>query len=128
RTRVPGSVRDDDVLAAVACWKDGLADPPAVTRELVRRAASLGVRVEEGCDARELDRDVLVVCCGPWSAELAPELPIRPLCRQLLETAPLELGDDLPMVVEEESGFHFRRRRDRLVLAMSDPAPPSALD
>ena len=123
RARVPESVHADDVLAAVACWKDGLADPPAVTRELVRRAAALGVRVEEGRDARELDREVLVVCCGPWSGELVPELPIRPLCRQLLETAPLELDERLPMVVEEETGFHFRRRRDRLVVAMSDGAP-----
>jgi len=63
------------------------------------------------------------VCCGPHSAELAPELPVRPLCRQLLETGPLELDDRLPMVVEEETGFHFRRRRDRLVLAMSDAEP-----
>jgi sarcosine oxidase subunit beta len=29
----------------------------------------------------------------------------------------------LPMVVETETGFHFRRRGDRLVLAMSDPEP-----
>src|SRR5947207_10365750 len=62
RARVPDGVRGDDVLGAVACWKDGVADPPAVTRELVRRARELGVRVEEGCDASELDRDVLVVC------------------------------------------------------------------
>jgi sarcosine oxidase subunit beta len=123
RARVPEPVRSDDVLAAVACWTDGLADPPAVTRELVRRAEALGVRVEERCDARTLDRDVLVVCCGPWSAELAPELPVRPLCRQLLETGPLELDERLPMVVEEETGFHFRRRRDRLVLAMGDEQP-----
>ncbi len=123
RARVPESVRSDDVLAAVACWKDGVADPPAVTRELVRRAAELGVRVEEWCDARSLDRSVLVVCCGPWSPELASELPIRPLCRQLLRTAPLELDPRLPMVVEEETGFHFRRRGDALVLAMSDATP-----
>jgi len=128
RARVPESVRSDDVRGAVACWQDGVADPPAVTRELVRRAAQHGVRVEEGCDARELDRDVLVVCCGPWSAELAPELPVRPLCRQLLETGPLELDAELPMVVEEETGFHFRRRRDRLVLAMSDAAPRCGFD
>jgi sarcosine oxidase subunit beta len=123
RARVPESVRADDVLGAVACWKDGVADPGAVTRELVRRAADLGVRVEEGCDARALDRSVLVVCCGPWSPELAPELPIRPLCRQLLRTAPLELDPRLPMVVEEETGFHFRRRGDALVVAMSDAEP-----
>src|SRR5579862_1225133 len=123
RAALPAGVRGDDVLSAVACWKDGVADPPAVTRELVRRAAELGVRVEEGVDARELDRDVLVICCGPHSPELASELPIRPLCRQLLETGPLELDARLPMVVEEETGFHFRRRRDRLVVAMSDSSP-----
>jgi sarcosine oxidase subunit beta len=122
-TPVPDGVRADDVLGAVACWKDGVADPPAVTRELVRRAAQLGVRVEEGCDARELDRELLVVCCGPWSPELAPELPIRPLCRQLLQTSPLELDPQLPMVVEEETGFHFRRRGETLVVAMSDAEP-----
>jgi sarcosine oxidase subunit beta len=123
RARVPDGVHADDVLAAAACWRDGVADPPAVTRELVRRAAALGVRVEEGCDAREVDRSVLVVCCGPWSPELAPELPIRPLCRQLLETSPLDLDPRLPMVVEEETGFHFRRRGEALVIAMGDPAP-----
>ena len=27
------------------------------------------------------------------------------------------------MVIEEETGFHFRRRDDRLVVAMTDPEP-----
>ena len=119
---VPEGVRADDVLGAVACWQDGLADPPAVTRELVRRSRELGVDVREGTDARELDREVLVVAAGPWSADLA-ELPIRPLARQLLETGPLDLPGRLPMVVQAETGFHFRRRGDRLVLAMADATP-----
>jgi sarcosine oxidase subunit beta len=117
----------DDVLGAVNCATDGVADPPAVTRELVRRALKLGVEVREGTDAAELDADMLVIACGPWSPELAAkrgvELPIRPLCRQLLETGPLELPDDLPMVLEAENGFHFRRRGNKLVLAMTDPEP-----
>jgi sarcosine oxidase, subunit beta len=117
----------DDVLGAVNCATDGVADPPAVTRELVRRALKLGVEVREGTDAAELDADVLVIACGPWSAELAAtrgvELPVRPLCRQLLETGPLDVPDDLPMVLEAENGFHFRRRGARLVLAMTDPEP-----
>jgi sarcosine oxidase, subunit beta len=29
----------------------------------------------------------------------------------------------MPMVLEAENGFHFRRRGDRLVLAMVDPEP-----
>jgi sarcosine oxidase, subunit beta len=120
-------LRTDDVLGAVNCATDGVADPPAVTRELVRRALKLGVEVREGIDAGELEADVLVIACGPWSAELAAtrcvELPIRPLCRQLLETGPLEVPENLPMVLEAETSFHFRRRGDKLVLAMVDPEP-----
>jgi sarcosine oxidase subunit beta len=128
RVAVPPGVRADDVLGAVACRSDGVADPPAVTRELVRRAAERGVEVRERTRAEELDHDVLVVACGPWSAEVAAqhgvELPIRPLCRQLLETAPLrDLPPDLSMVIELETTFHFRRRDDRLRIAMVDAAP-----
>ena len=75
---------------------------------------------------------MLVIACGPWSAELAAtrgiELPVRPLCRQLLATGELDLPDDLPMVLEAETGFHFRRRGSRLVLAMTDPEPRWGFD
>jgi sarcosine oxidase subunit beta len=119
---VPG-LATDDVLGAIVCWEDGVADPPAVARELVRRAQAGGVDVREGVDARELDGDVLVVAAGPWSAELA-ELPIRPLCRQLVDTTPVaDLPEDLPMVIEAETGFHFRRAGEGLRLAMTEPTP-----
>ncbi|MGH2995842.1 MAG: NAD(P)/FAD-dependent oxidoreductase, partial [Gaiellaceae bacterium] len=42
----PG-VRADDVLGGVVCLQDGVSDPPAVARELVRRAVELGVEVRE---------------------------------------------------------------------------------
>jgi sarcosine oxidase subunit beta len=117
----------DDVLGAAMCSEDGVADPPGITRELVSRARKLGVEVREGTDAATLEANALVIACGPWSAELAAsrgvELPVRPLCRQLFETTPLELPDDLPMVLEAETTFHFRRRGDRLVVAMTDPEP-----
>jgi len=124
----PAGVRNDDVVGAVVCREDGVADPPAVAYELVRRAAERGVDVREGQDAAELDADVFVIGAGPWSGQLARrfgvELPIRPLCRQLLETRPIAgLPSDLPMTVEAETGFHFRRRGDRLVVAMADPEP-----
>ncbi|TMD62612.1 MAG: FAD-binding oxidoreductase, partial [Chloroflexi bacterium] len=61
--RVPG-LHTDDVRGAVACWEDGVAEPAAVTEELVRRAAERGVDVREQTDARGLPRDVLVVACG----------------------------------------------------------------
>ena len=121
--RVRG-LRTDDVMGAVACWEDGVAEPAAVTAELVRRAAELGVDVREQTDARDVPHDVLVVACGAASTDLVPELPIRPLCRQLVDVGPLDdLPADLPMTIEDETTFHFRRRGDTLRLAMTEPAP-----
>jgi glycine/D-amino acid oxidase-like deaminating enzyme len=122
-SRVHG-LRTDDVAGAVACWEDGVAEPAAVTEELVRRAAEHGVDVQERTDARDLPHDVLVVACGAASTELVPELPVRPLCRQLVDVGPVaDLPADLPMTIEDETTFHFRRRGDTLRLAMTEPTP-----
>jgi sarcosine oxidase subunit beta len=125
-------LRTDDLVGAVVCRTDGTADPPAVTRELVRRATKLGVQIREGVDATTLEADTLVIACGPWSAQvgerLGVELPVRPLVRQLLATGELDLPERLPMVLEAETGFHFRRRGRRLVLAMVDPEPRWGFD
>jgi sarcosine oxidase subunit beta len=122
-SRISG-LNTEDVLGAAACWQDGVAEPAEVTRELVRRSAGLGVEIHEHLDARELEHEVLVIAAGAHSPELWPELPIRPLCRQLVEVGPVaSLPPDLPMVLESESGFHFRRHGDTLRLAMSEPSP-----
>jgi sarcosine oxidase subunit beta len=122
-SRVRG-LRTDDVAGAVACWEDGVAEPAAVTAELVRRAVELGIDAREHTDARDVLHDVLVVACGTASTELVPELPVRPLCRQLVDVGPVtDLPHDLPMTIEDETTFHFRRRGDTLRLAMTEPAP-----
>ena len=65
-----------------------------------------------------------MIAAGAYSPELWPGLPIRPLCRQLVEVGPVaSLPLDLPMVLESESGFHFRRHGETLRLAMSEPTP-----
>jgi sarcosine oxidase subunit beta len=120
-SRIEG-LKADDILGAVACWEDGVAEPGETARELARRAAELGVEVREQTDARELEHDVLVIAAGAASPELAPELPIRPLVRQLVDVGPLDgLPAGLPMVLEAETGFHFRRRGRTLRLAMTEP-------
>ncbi len=130
---IVAGLRTDDVLGAAFCATDGVADPPAVTRELVRRCLKLGVELRENTAGESLAADVLVIACGPWSAAVGAsrgvELPVRPLCRQLLATSELPgLPEELPMVLEAESGFHFRRRGQRLVLAMVDPEPRWGFD
>ena len=115
-------LRTDDVLGAFICKEDGVADPSAVTRHLVDEAVGGGARLLERKDARELGGDVLVIACGAASPELA-DLPIRPLIRQLVDTEPVPgLPSDLPMTVEEETGFHFRQAGGGLRLAMIEPS------
>jgi sarcosine oxidase subunit beta len=123
----PGTVVDD-VVGGVFGPADGLSDPPLVAREVVRRAVELGVELRERADALDAESDVLVVACGPWSAAVASrrgvELPVQPLCRQLFETGRVAgLPEGLPLVLEAETGFHFRRFGDRLRIAMTDPVP-----
>jgi sarcosine oxidase subunit beta len=123
---VVDGLRVDDVLGATICREDGIADPAGVTRELVRRAAALGVDVRERTDALSLEAATLVVACGAYSPEVARaqgvELPVRPLVRQLADVGPVEdVPVDLPMTIEENT-FHFRRvGHDGLRLAMSEP-------
>ena len=110
-----------------------MADPRGVAREVLRRAEELGVEVREHTPAESVPGDVLVIACGPWSPELARDgrrrPPDPPAVRQLLETSPLpDVPETLPMVIEAETGFHFRKRGDRLVLAMSDPTPRWTFD
>ena len=117
-----------DVLGGVVCRQDGVADPPSVARELVRRAADHGVEVREQTAVQHVDAEVVVLACGAYSAEAASaygiELPVRPLSRQLFETTPLrDLADTLPMVLESETGLHFRRSGASLRVAMADPEP-----
>jgi sarcosine oxidase, subunit beta len=126
RAQPTPSVYADDVRGAIACWEDGVADPTGVTRELVRRAADLGVEVRENTDALVLPRDLLVLATGAWSRSVGERvglvLPIRPLVRQLVDVGPVdEVEPDLPMTIELETGFHFRHvDGNRLRLAMPE--------
>ena len=114
-------LRTDDVLGAFICREDGVADPTAVTRHLVAEAVARGAELREHTDARNLDADVLVVACGAASPELI-DVPVRPLVRQLVDTEAVPgLPQDLPMTIEEETSFHFRRVGDGLRLAMVEP-------
>jgi sarcosine oxidase, subunit beta len=116
-------LRTDDVLGAFICREDGVADPTGVTRHLVREAVAGGAELHERTDAAEIPGDVLVIAAGVASAELA-EVPIRPLVRQLVDTARVsDLPSDLPMTIEDETSFHFRRVGDGLRLAMVEPTP-----
>ncbi len=124
--------------------RDGYADPSTAAQSLMAYARHRGTVVMEGSrvtgiDVREGRVEHLtvggerytvgtaVVAAGPWSAEVGKlaglELPVRPLRRHLFFTdAVPEIPDPVPMTVDFETGFHFRREGPGLLLAMPDPS------
>ena len=108
--------------------EDGVADPPAVARELVRRAAELGRGGARATRTRSsVDGDVLVIACGPRSAERGRCARSRAARPAALPAAPAPGRSTCRTSCRWSSrprpAFHFRRRGDRLVLAMTDPEP-----
>jgi sarcosine oxidase subunit beta len=88
-------------------------------------AAVTGVRTAAGPV-----RTTTVICCaGAWSARIGAmagvHLPVTPLRRQILVTAPLPAdvlalaGDDLPMTIDVASTFYLHREGPGMLLGMS---------
>lgn len=71
----------------------------------------------------------VVISTGPWAAELAAtagiDLPVEPLRRQIVwARAEQPLPENLPMVIDLGTGFHFRPAKDsdrELMFAYPDP-------
>lgn len=144
--RVPQLVVDD-LLGATFCPTDGYSDPGAMTRALAHAARALGVtilehapvtaiqlkkhRVASVCtDQETITTPIVVNATGAHAALTArlagiPNLPIWPLKRQLYQTEDFDdLPQDVPMVVDVSTGFHFRRRAGGVTLTM--PLPVSS--
>jgi len=64
-----------------------------------------------------MECDKVVLCAGAWARELARtaeiDLPIEPLKRQIVwAKSARDLPENLPMVIDLGSGFHFRPAKD----------------
>jgi sarcosine oxidase subunit beta len=156
---VPG-IRTDDLAGGRICARDGYGDPLAALAGFAAGAALEGVRIFEGTPVLELLRegtrvtgvrtptgDVraerVLLATGCWTAPLAATaavaIPIWPYARSIMETAPIPSLAGIPMVIEWESGFHFRPKDGRQRFAMPNlttdggiekgpGAPPSSFD
>lgn len=144
--RVPQLVIDD-LLGATFCPTDGYSDAGAMTRALGSAASELGVSIQEHTPVTAITvrqsrvesvstpdetiaTPIVVNAGGVYSSLVArlagiTDLPVWPLKRQLYQTEVFDdLPEDLPMVVDVETGFHFRRRDGGVTLSM--PLPISA--
>jgi len=113
---------------------DGFINPLAVMRGFTTKALERGAQIEFGCQvlgietengkvrAVETDRgriecEKVVLATGAWACELARtagiDLPVAPQKRQIIwAKSAQKLPENLPMVIDLGSGFHFRPARD----------------
>ena len=140
---VPG-IRTDDLAGGRICALDGYGDPLVALAGFASAATLEGVRIVEGAPVarllREGDRvtgvrtaqgDVLaervLLATGCWTAPLAASagvaVPIWPYARSIMESGPIPALVGIPMVIEWESGFHFRPKESRQRFAMPNLTP-----
>lgn len=156
---VPG-IRTDDLAGGRICPRDGYGDPVAAMAGFAAAAVLGGARVFEGTAVaslvREGDRvtgvrtpsgdirtERVLLATGCWTAPLAATaavaIPIWPYPRSIMESGPVPALARIPMVIEWESGFHFRPRDGRQRFAMPNlttdgrvekgpGAPPASFD
>lgn len=135
---VPG-IRVDDLAGGRFCARDGYGDPLDALAGFAAAAVLEGARVVEGVEVTSLLRtgdrvtgvrtatgDVsagrVLLATGVWTAPLAAtagvRVPIWPYARSLMEAGPYPFLSRIPMVIELESGFHFRPKGAQQRFAM----------
>jgi sarcosine oxidase subunit beta len=140
----------DGVLAATFCPLDGHANPEAVAQGYAAGARANGATLITGCAASRVEtvdgtvtgvatdlgpiETATVVCAaGVWSPALAEtagiELPVEPVFRELVTTAPVDaLPDRIPLTVDFTTGFYFHREGPGLLIGMADRNQPPGFD
>ena len=140
----------DGVLAATFCPLDGHASPEAVTQGYAAGARKHGATVVTGTSATAIDvvngtvcgvvtevgtiqTETVVCAAGVWSPALAltagVELPVEPVLREVVTTAPVEgLPESVPLTVDFSTGFYFHREGPGLLIGMADRDQPAGFD
>ena len=132
-------MRVDDIAGGRFGAGDGYGDPLEALAGFAAFAQLAGVRFREHAPVRELMRngdrvigvrtdegvisaDRVLLATGCWTAPLAAtagvSVPIWPYARSLMESQPIPELVRSPMVIEWESGFHFRPKGRAVRFAM----------
>ncbi len=123
-----------DIVGGSFGQTDGFINPLAVMRGFTAKALENGADIEfetrvlaiETANGKvkaietnkgRIECENVVICTGAWAKELAKtaaiDLPVEPQKRQIIWAKSSEkLPENLPMVIDIGSGFHFRPARD----------------
>jgi sarcosine oxidase subunit beta len=136
-------ISTEGLLAASFSPADGHCSPESVVLGYATAARRLGATIVTDCPVTGIDtvqgeitavttpagtvRTGTVICAaGAWSGQIGAmagvDLPVTPLRRQIVVTAPApDLPRDMPMTIDFSSTFYFHGEGDGLLIGMSDP-------
>jgi sarcosine oxidase subunit beta len=99
------------------CPTDGFIAPMQILTGYIDAATAMGVRFDFGVEyTPEMQGGTIVNAAGAWAGQIA-DVPVQPLCRQILPTIGTgALDPDGPMKIWLEDWFHFRVRDGRALL------------
>ncbi len=142
---VPG-LNCEDIVGGSFGASDGFIDPLAVmqgfTEEALRNGAGIdyetqvvSIETKSGrvsyvvTNKGRIKCEKIVLCTGAWAKNLAKtagiDLPVEPLKRQIVwARSKKPLPENLPMVIDIGTGFHFRPAKnsvDEILFAYPDP-------
>lgn len=145
---VPG-MRVDDLTGGRFCALDGYGDPLDALSGFAAAAVLEGARVAEGVEVTALVRsgdrvtgvrtsegevscERVLLATGAWTASLAAtasvDVPIWGYARSIMEAGPYPALSRSPMVIELESGFHFRPKGAMARFAMPNLTADGAIE
>jgi sarcosine oxidase subunit beta len=126
----------EDIRGGTFGARDGFINPLGVLEGFTREAIEKGARVEfetkvfsiETAGGKvkavetnrgRIESEKVVICSGAWAHDLAQtagvDLPVEPQKRQIVwAKSAKNFQENLPMVIDLGSGFHFRPAKDSL--------------
>ena len=136
-------ISTEGLLAAAYSPTDGHCTPESVVNGYAGAARRAGARLVRDCTVTDIvvsggaithvvtDRgsiatDTVICAAGAWSRGLGAlvgvDLPVEPLRRQILTTAPIPgLDPHTPFTIDFSTSFYFHGEGRGLLLGMSDP-------
>ncbi len=136
-------ISTEGLLAAAFSPTDGHCTPESVVSGYARAARRAGARLVRGCTVTRIDSSggtvtrvvtdggaiatgTVICTAGAWSGSLGAmvgvDLPVEPLRRQILTTAPIPgLDPHTPFTIDFSTSFYFHGEGQGLLLGMSDP-------
>jgi sarcosine oxidase subunit beta len=133
----------EGLLAAAYSPTDGHCTPESVVAGYAGAARRAGARLVRGCtvtgigsragaithvvtEQGSIETDTVICAAGAWSGSLGAmvgvDLPVQPLRRQIITTAPMPgLDPKTPFTIDFTTSFYFHGEGQGLLLGMSDP-------